>query len=81
MWRTSDLGRSVRSMDSARQVDTAPTEAASTVIAATEHHLTELVEQGAFVFAQCTCGWRSYARRSRPRARDEGDEHGLLHRV
>ena len=44
-----------------------------------ETHITELAEQGPFVVATCSCGWRSYARRSRPLARTEANEHALLH--
>jgi len=42
-------------------------------------HVTRLDEQGPFVVASCTCGWRSYARRSRPLARSEAQDHALLH--
>ena len=42
-------------------------------------HATRLDEQGPFVVASCTCGWRSYARRSRPLARSEAKDHHLLH--
>jgi hypothetical protein len=42
-------------------------------------HVTRLDEQGPFVVASCTCGWRSYARRSRPLARSEAYDHELLH--
>ena len=42
-------------------------------------HMTRLDEQGPFLVASCTCGWRSYARRSRPLARSEARDHELLH--
>ena len=42
-------------------------------------HVTRLDEQGPFVVATCACGWRSYARRSRPLARAEARDHELLH--
>ncbi|MCU0266519.1 MAG: hypothetical protein MUC45_10470 [Actinomycetia bacterium] len=44
-------------------------------------HEVELVDEGAFTVAVCTgCGWRSYARRSRPLARREGDAHVAQYR-
>ena len=42
-------------------------------------HATQIIEQDQFSVASCSCGWKSYARRSRPRARQEGVEHQQLH--
>jgi hypothetical protein len=43
-------------------------------------HSVHLVEHHQFSVAVCdTCGWRSFARRSRPLARDEGRDHEVLH--
>jgi hypothetical protein len=43
-------------------------------------HSVHLVEHHQFSVAVCdACGWRSFARRSRPLARDEGRDHELLH--
>jgi hypothetical protein len=43
-------------------------------------HSIHLVEHHQFSVAVCdTCGWRSFARRSRPLARDEGRDHEVLH--
>jgi hypothetical protein len=43
-------------------------------------HLVELREVGPFTTAWCTgCDWRSFARRSRPLARGEGDDHARLY--
>jgi hypothetical protein len=43
-------------------------------------HSVHLVEHHQFSLAVCdTCGWRSFARRSRPLARDEGRDHEVLH--
>lgn len=42
-------------------------------------HRTSVVDQGAFTVAECSCGWRSYARRSRPLARREAHDHEVLH--
>jgi hypothetical protein len=50
-------------------------EATSTTVA----HETEIADDGAFTVARCSCGWRSYARRSRPLARAEAADHKLLH--
>jgi hypothetical protein len=36
-------------------------------------------DEAAFTVARCTCGWRSYARRSRNLARREADDHTLLY--
>ena len=36
-------------------------------------------DEGSFTVARCSCGWRSYARRSRQRARAEGADHTLLY--
>jgi hypothetical protein len=45
-------------------------------------HAIRLVERGPFVVAQCTgCGWETFARRSRPLARREGQDHVVLHRA
>ena len=38
-----------------------------------------VADEGSFTVARCTCGWRSYARRSRQRARSEGADHTLLY--
>jgi len=44
-------------------------------------HVMTLVERGPFVVAVCAgCGWETFARRSRPLARSEGQDHMLLHR-
>lgn len=44
-------------------------------------HTVRLVEEGPFTVARCDgCGWRSFARRSRPLARSEGQDHEVLHR-
>lgn len=49
-------------------------------VAAPPIHSVHLVEHHQFSLAVCdTCGWRSFARRSRPLARDEGRDHELLH--
>ena len=43
-------------------------------------HSVHLVEHHQFSVAVCdTCGWRSFARRSRPLARDEGRDHEVRH--
>lgn len=43
-------------------------------------HSVHLVEHHQFTVAVCdACGWRSFARRSRQLARDEGHDHELLH--
>ena len=43
-------------------------------------HSVHLIEHHQFSVAVCdTCGWRSFARRSRPLARDEGRDHEVLH--
>ena len=43
-------------------------------------HLVELREVGPFTTAWCAgCHWRSFARRSRPLARSEGDDHARLY--
>ncbi len=47
--------------------------------AAAPVHLTEVTDEGQFSVARCSCGWRSYARRSRPRARSEAKDHLILH--
>jgi hypothetical protein len=36
-------------------------------------------DRGSFTVARCTCGWHSYARRSRNLARREGRDHALLY--
>jgi len=42
-------------------------------------HRVAIVERGPFAVAVCRgCGWESFARRSRPRARDEGRDHEVL---
>jgi hypothetical protein len=43
------------------------------------HHEVRVADQGSFTVARCTCGWRSYARRSRNLARSEGREHAILY--
>ena len=45
----------------------------------TEPHDVTVADEGSFTVARCTCGWRSYARRSRQRARAEGADHTLLY--
>lgn len=43
-------------------------------------HSVHLIEHHQFSVAICdTCGWRSFARRSRQLARDEGRDHEVLH--
>ena len=42
-------------------------------------HDVRVEDQGSFTVARCTCGWRSYARRSRDLARREGKDHALLY--
>ena len=42
-------------------------------------HDVRVEDQGSFTVARCTCGWRSYARRSRDLARREGNDHALLY--
>ena len=42
-------------------------------------HEVRVEDQGSFTVARCTCGWRSYARRSRDLARREGQDHALLY--
>jgi hypothetical protein len=44
-----------------------------------EPHDVTVSDEGSFTVARCSCGWRSYARRSRQRARAEGADHTLLH--
>ena len=44
-------------------------------------HRIHLIERGPFIVAQCLgCGWETFARRSRPLARQEGRDHEVLHR-
>ncbi|MFJ6696988.1 hypothetical protein ACIQM4_13100 [Streptomyces sp. NPDC091272] len=38
-------------------------------------HRTTTSEQGSFCFAECVCGWRGPARRSRDRARQDATAH------
>jgi hypothetical protein len=45
----------------------------------TEPHDVTVADEGSFTVARCTCGWRSYARRSRQRARSEAADHTLLY--
>ncbi len=45
----------------------------------TATHETEIVDDGPFTVARCSCGWRSYARRSRRLARAEAADHKVLH--
>ena len=42
-------------------------------------HDVTVADEGSFTVARCACGWRSYARRSRQRARSEGADHTLLY--
>lgn len=50
------------------------------VVEARVVHSVHLIEHHQFSVAVCdTCGWRSFARRSRPLARDEGRDHEVLH--
>ena len=44
-----------------------------------EPHDVAVADEGSFTVARCSCGWRSYARRSRQRARSEGADHALLY--
>jgi hypothetical protein len=44
-----------------------------------EPHDVTVADEGSFTVARCSCGWRSYARRSRQRARSEGADHTLLY--
>lgn len=54
--------------------------AVSVEVEARAIHSVHLVEHHQFSVAVCdTCGWRSFARRSRPLARDEGRDHEVLH--
>ncbi len=55
-------------------VETAPRAAE-----AAEPHGVTVADEGSFTVARCSCGWRSYARRSRQRARSEGADHTLLY--
>jgi hypothetical protein len=48
------------------------------VLAEPDHEV-EVADQGSFTVARCSCGWRSYARRSRSLARSEGQDHLTLH--
>src|SRR6478672_6665873 len=42
-------------------------------------HRVVLIDRGPFAVAVCRgCGWESFARRSRPRARGEGRDHEVL---
>ena len=44
-------------------------------------HRVRLIERGPFAVAVCRgCGWESFARRSRPLAREEGLDHEALFR-
>ncbi|MFG2294169.1 hypothetical protein [Streptomyces sp. NPDC048603] len=38
-------------------------------------HLTDTHERGAFALAECSCGWRGPARRSRDKARTDAADH------
>ncbi|MFD7548683.1 hypothetical protein ACFV0R_11945 [Streptomyces sp. NPDC059578] len=38
-------------------------------------HRTTTVEQGRFVTARCSCGWRGAARRARSKARSDAEGH------
>ncbi|MER5637381.1 hypothetical protein ABT095_10550 [Kitasatospora sp. NPDC002227] len=40
-----------------------------------ESHQVTVTEKGSFCTASCTCGWYAPARRSRDRARRDGEEH------
>ena len=62
------------------EADGAISVAVSVEVAAPVVHSVHLVEHHQFSVAVCdTCGWRSFARRSRPLARDEGHDHEVLH--
>ncbi|MFF2024084.1 hypothetical protein ACFVW2_20070 [Streptomyces sp. NPDC058171] len=41
----------------------------------TAEHRTTTVEQGRFVTARCSCGWRGAARRARSKARSDAEGH------
>ncbi|HTY72484.1 MAG TPA: hypothetical protein VMI11_08675 [Actinomycetes bacterium] len=42
-------------------------------------HVLSVNDEGSFTVARCTCGWRSFARRSRGVARREAEDHRLLY--
>jgi hypothetical protein len=44
-----------------------------------EEHDVAVSDEGSFTVARCSCGWRSFARRSRDLARSEGKDHTLLY--
>ena len=72
---TLDPGPRLVEADSAISVAVSSVEVAAPVV-----HSVHLVEHHQFSVAVCdTCGWRSFARRSRPLARDEGRDHEVLH--
>ncbi|MGW0535933.1 hypothetical protein [Streptomyces sp. NPDC003032] len=41
----------------------------------TAPHRTSTVENGRFIAAHCSCGWRGPARRARSKARTDAAEH------
>jgi hypothetical protein len=48
------------------------------VAKAAQAHEVRIID-GRFTSAECTCGWRSAARRSRPMVRNEARDHSLLY--
>ncbi|MFJ3926538.1 hypothetical protein [Streptomyces sp. NPDC090022] len=61
-------------------MDKHPPERSAPSLAALAHprpadHLTRTAERGAFALAECSCGWRGPARRSRDLARRDADGH------
>jgi len=67
------------SIDLRAAADADPAPAIELEIELTEPHDVSVADEGSFTVARCSCGWRSYARRSRQRARSEGADHGLLY--
>jgi len=63
-----------------RLVETASVVSVSVEVEVPVIHSVHLIEHHQFSVAVCdACGWRSFARRSRPLARDEGRDHEVLH--
>ncbi|WP_345743048.1 hypothetical protein [Streptomyces sp. ODS28] len=53
----------------------APAHEPADTASATATHQVTVSERGAFATAQCACGWRAPARRSRDKSRKDAAEH------
>lgn len=67
------------SAERAVEVEAEPRLALDRPVLFEEPHRVLVSDEGSFTVARCSCGWRSYARRSRGRARAEGEDHTRLH--